>query len=62
MELIDSFLQDGRQCARLISLLDIAEEIAAGLGESEVAEACHLSSHHIVHRLQAIDLEVRARS
>lgn len=61
MELIDHFLQRGSQYARLISLLDIAEEIAAGLGEDEIAEACHLSSHRSAHQLLGIQAEVDAR-
>ena len=62
MELRDHLLQEGSQYARMISLLDIAEEIAAGLGESEIAEALHLSSHHCGHKLLAIQLEVDART
>ena len=61
MELIDHYLQQGSQYARLISLLDIAEEIATGLGELEIAEACHHSSHHCGHKLLSIQLEVDAR-
>ena len=62
MELREHLLQQGSQYARLISLLDIAEEIATGLGHLEIAEACHHSSHFCGHQLLSIQLEVDART